>query len=158
MALYHPHIMPDGSFVEVDSGIVDKLHFGDPALGWEGDERLALSWNGQTERVELWRLEDDGEYRLVMRGRPGMRVVDMGIIQFLVTHDRQRGFKLRDAIDAHNAKLDADREKEFDAKVEAAADRLHWALLRDIGQFEGGITRRIMPLPAAPWKRGADHA
>jgi len=143
MGLYHPQIMPDGSSVLYDDEVVHKLHKGDPTKGWEGDERLALTWNGKDQRIELWRYEEDGQYRLVLRGKQGKRVVDLGLIDFLVAHDTQRGYNpYAEAMKANlaNEKRLADEQ---DASIGDVADKLHWALMRDIGHLEGGSRKRL---------------
>lgn len=131
MGFYHPQLMPDGSSVLWDDEVVHKLHKGDPTKGWEGDERLALTWNGQDQRIELWRCEEDGEYRIVLRGKPGKRIVDQGLIDFLVYHDTQRGYSpYQEAMGVNLAKERADASNLDDA-VEQFADKLRWALLKD---------------------------
>jgi hypothetical protein len=66
---------------------IRKLHEGDPFRGWAGDPRLAVYWAGDC--WELWRLEHDGEYRIVWRGDPGTPL-DERIIDVLIEWDRQR--------------------------------------------------------------------
>lgn len=72
-----------------EAEIVDKLNHGDPALGWEGDPRLALYQEGDV--WVLYRLEADGELRPVMRSKPGLPL-DERIIIRLVEQDQRRGF------------------------------------------------------------------
>lgn len=77
-------------------GIVDKLHNGDPTLGWEGDPRLALYLEPDPlggERWALYRYEADGQYRKVCQSKPGL-ALDERLIQLLVAHDQRRGFDI----------------------------------------------------------------
>lgn len=149
--MYHPQLMPDGSTIIYDGDVAHALIHGDPTKGWEGDERLALTWNGKDQRIELWRFEEDGEYRMVLRGRPGKRVVDAGIIDFLVTHDTRRGYNpYAEAMKANKAQYAADDQKVYDQHGELA-DKLHWALMKDIGHLEGGSRKRLHVVP--DWKK-----
>lgn len=151
MGIYHPQYMPDGSVIEIDSEIVDRLHNGDSAKGWEGDPNLVLTWHRGEGRFELWRLEDDGEYRMVMRGRPGMRILDGGIIDFLVAHDTRRGYNpYADAV-RHNLAREAHAAEQRDGAIAEVADKLHWALKKDIGHHEGGSRHRLFTVP--DWKK-----
>jgi hypothetical protein len=73
VGLLHPEWV-DGRRLWMDTvmrDIIHKLHHGDPVKGWEGDPNLAVYWNGEAELWELWRLEHDGEYRMVCRSTPG---------------------------------------------------------------------------------------
>ena len=65
----------------VMADIIDKIRDGDPTRGWEGDPQLAVFSQDTPEgmRWELMRLEDDNEYRLVARSKPGV-VFDERII------------------------------------------------------------------------------
>lgn len=114
----------------LEGEVADKIRFGDPSKGWEGDDRLMLAWNGKEQRIELWRLEHDEQYRMVLRGRPGKRVVDMGLIDFLVQHDVRRGFDVKVSMDAHNAKVE--RDDPSHDKVRAATEKLAWAIKKDL--------------------------
>ena len=97
LGLAHPEWV-DGKRLWTDPGIrsiVDKLHNGDPALGWEGDPRLALYFEpepGSDEgRWVLYRMEHDNVMRPIMRSRPGMEL-DERMILHLMAHDTRRGF------------------------------------------------------------------
>lgn len=110
--------------------LVDKLHFGDPTIGWEGDERLALYREGQSWL--LMRLEHDGEYRPICKSRPGL-ALDERLIMRLVEHDSHRGANPIDKVDAVNAAVDKERDYQGTQKVHSAAEKLQWALRRDLG-------------------------
>jgi len=131
--LYHPtHV--DGRTLWVApevQEIINLLHFGYPPLGWEGDPRLALYRNG--DRWELWRLCEDGEYRMITRSKPGV-ALDHRLIRFLVTHDTRRGYDPKKDVDTHNAGIERDRDREATARNEDFADKLRWALKKDTGE------------------------
>lgn len=115
--------------------VVDRLHNGDPSIGWEGDERLALYMEFLPGHEQpswvLERLEDDGVYRIVCRSKPGVDLRDLP--RRLVEHDTRRGTNaILDAL-AHNAKLAKAQE---DAAVDATAEKLEkvvWGIHKDVG-------------------------
>lgn len=150
---YKYSFMPDGSQVLIDSDLMYKLHCGDPALGWEGDPTLILTFNGQTEQIELWRDCPDGQPRLLIAGAPGKRVADLGLIKFLVEHDSQRGYDAVQAVIDKELKRKADEQARHMDAVGEAAERLYHGMKRDLGAYEGGSTRDLMTLPEAPWKK-----
>lgn len=129
----HPEVV-DGRALWVDpevQDIVDRLQNGDPTLGWEGDPRMAL-YRSLDGRWELWRLEHDNEYRMVCRSRPGL-ALDARLIEHLVAHDTRRGFDAQMALEAHNGKVYADRQRVSQDRMNSAAERLRWALKKDLG-------------------------
>jgi hypothetical protein len=112
------------------SGLIDKLHHGDPVRGWEGDPRLAVYWAPPC--WELWRLEHDGEYRIVWRGAPGTPF-DERLIDMLCAWDRRRRrVALHDQVtaanDARTATLGAERD---DYIAEEVAPRFAHAVERN---------------------------
>ena len=74
---------------------VRTMHYGDPALGWEGDPRLALYRDGESWVVQ--RYESDGRYTIVARSRPGI-ALDKGFFLHLMAHDHRRGFNPEEAV------------------------------------------------------------
>lgn len=148
-----PHMQPDGGMVEVDTDVIKALKEGYAPLGWEGDPSLFMAWNRQTQRMELWRNCEDGICRLIIRSRPGQRLVDMKLIQFLVQHDPRRGYDPVQDVQLQNAKrrkelADAQRDK-----MGEAAERLYHGFQKDVGATVTGTTRDFTPLPEAPWKK-----
>jgi hypothetical protein len=116
-------------------GFLDRLQNGDSTIGWEGDPRLAL-YRTQDRRWEIWRQEHDGEPRLVCRSRPGL-ALDNRLIMRLMEHDTRRGFRIKEHVDKVNAKVDADKAAALQPQKEAAADKLMWALRKDVGHLYG---------------------
>jgi hypothetical protein len=112
--------------------LIDRVRFGDPVKGWEGDPRLEVYWNGIDERFELWRCEDDEQYRLVARSAPGIPF-DERVIDALIGMDgRRRQSPLHESIIKHNTELDARRDAARDEWVaEDLAPRLRHAFLKD---------------------------
>lgn len=112
--------------------LIARVRFGDPVKGWEGDPRLELYFNGAEERFELWRLEDDEQYRFVCRGAVGMAFDDR-IIDALIGWDgRRRTVELDEQVKANNVRLDDERDARLDEWVaEEAAPRLRSAFRKD---------------------------
>lgn len=77
-------------------GFVDKLHNGDPSVGWEGDRQLGLYHD--KDRWMIARVEDDGRLSTVHVGSYLERL-DERILIRLMDHDRNRGFDPVKALD-----------------------------------------------------------
>jgi hypothetical protein len=148
--------LPNGMSLYVDADFYDRLHNGDASVGWVGDERLAVYH--EHGRIEIWRHCEDGEPRLIVRSRPGMNTLDSAVLRFLAEHDSQsrRAYDVRADMDAVNAAVQKEYERQAKEKTDEAADRLYHGLKKDIGAYEGGSTSDYMPLPAAPWKKDSD--
>lgn len=113
--------------------LVNRVQRGDPVKGWEGDDRLAIYFNGETERFELWRCEDDGTYRMVCRSDVGMPLDERLIDALLGMDNRRRQTPLADEIAAHNARLDAEREQQMkEWAAEEMSPRLRHAFSEEL--------------------------
>lgn len=129
--IVHPEVV-DGRGIWLDpevQDILDKIQQGDPALGWEGDPRLAL-YRSEDGRWELWRLEHDDVMRPFCVSRPGL-ALDERLILRLVEHDARRGADPGQKVDAVNAAVQRERDGQASERVYAAAEKLHWALKKD---------------------------
>lgn len=132
MSLARVESIFNGPQVTIDNDLVHKLKFGDQILGWEGDPDLELAYNRQTDRVELWKGLPNGSWTLIVQSRPGIRIVDMNLIKFLVTHDSQRGFDVKAYIDKHNAKTQKENERKAQEKVDEATEKVQFAIKQDL--------------------------
>jgi hypothetical protein len=132
--LFHPEWVA-GRRLWMDALMRDLLHkisFGDPVKGWEGDENLAVYYNEPEHRWELWRLEDDGNYRFVCRSDPDAIFDDRVIDALLAWDRRRRTVSLHDEIVAHNDKLEADQNAQADlALTEEVGPRLRHAFRKE---------------------------
>lgn len=102
---------------------------GDPGIGWEGDARLAM-YHGPEGRYYLLRMEHDGQYRIVCRSEP-FGIGFMGqeglqkLCRDLMSKDVRRGVDVGAQTIAHNEKIDADRDAQFNELIdEEIAPRL----------------------------------
>jgi hypothetical protein len=112
--------------------LIHKLHHGDPVRGWEGDPNLAVYWDQPSERWEVHRLEDDGEYRLVCRSGAGIPFDERLIDALLAWDRRRRTMSLHDEVVAKNTKVDADCRAQHELYIaEEVAPRLRHAILKD---------------------------
>lgn len=85
--------------------IIDKIRFGDPVRGWEGDDQLAVFYNQPQRRWELMRWEN-GDYSMVARSKPDT-VFDERIIDELAKRDVKRNPNrdLHTEVVEHNEKI-----------------------------------------------------
>jgi hypothetical protein len=113
------------------TGLISKLHYGDPVRGWEGDPRLAVYWVPPV--WEVMRLEHDGRYRLVCRSQPHVPF-DERLIDALVAHDRRRAtVSLADEIEGHNERREAEVRAEANEHIaEEVAPRLRHAFRKEL--------------------------
>lgn len=110
--------------------IMDKLQNGDPALGWEGDPFLDMYHDG-----DCWYLcrHEHGTVEPIIRSRPGMKL-DHRLIEFLVTHDAQRGYNVVDDVLRQNEQWERSRMQAADEAISEVSDRLAFNLRKDFGQ------------------------
>lgn len=110
--------------------LVRRLQDGDPAKGWEGDSRLCIAFNKVTQSWELWRFENDSQYRRVLRSKPGM-AFPQNLIEHLVSIDAQRGHDAQVEIAVAKAKAEAAEDYRFSQAMQPKIEKLAWALRQD---------------------------
>lgn len=156
MDLQLPVLLSDGSTLLMDADFEHRLKHGESTVGWTGDERLGVYFAAGC--LELRRLCEDGELRVIMRSRPGVRILDVQTLKFLAEHDPQsrRAYDVREDMDRHNETIRRHAAVDAAAQNEQVADRLRWALRKDLGAHVGGSRHVLQPLPAAPWKKDAE--
>lgn len=152
MDLSLPTHLPGGQSIWKDADFEQRLHFGDASIGWNGDPALAV-YHDADDRLVIMRWCEDGVPRRVMQSKPGHKTLDTSALVFLAQHDSQRrgGYDVKADVDATRARIDADRQRDLDAKFEEAADKLHHALRKDIGALNGGLTKRHHYIESVPW-------
>lgn len=126
--LIHPETIA-GRVVWSQSGtspgdLADKLRYGDPTRGWEGDERMALCFSPEDDRWEVWRLDHD-KYHLVAV-KPADQPLDERIIDHLIARDTRRGFDPIKAVEANNDKVVAARREATAAEFAQNLDKLRY--------------------------------
>ena len=130
--LLRPRETPDGVVTMDGEADIDRwLREGLPTLGWDGDPTLSLWHNVISGKWEVWRRGDlDGQATLVCV-RDGEKVPGQELIRQLVKMDTRK----RDVVgelERHNEQVRKAQQAEFSARVEDAADRLGWALGKDL--------------------------
>jgi hypothetical protein len=114
------------------------LQRGDGILGWEGDPNMEIA-------ADL-----DGNWWVTTLDAEGNRTPVIGPRSYCdqrlvadVIHADTRRFDVAGRVLEHNRRLDDAKRAERRAANDERADRLHHALLRDIGAYHGGLTRRV---------------
>lgn len=110
--------------------LVRRLQDGDPTVGWEGDPRLCIAFNKNTQQWELWRFEHDSQYRRVLRSKPGM-AFPRNLIEQLVQMDAQRGHDVAVEVAVAREKAEAEADYKFSQAMRPRIEKLAWALRKD---------------------------
>jgi|TARA_Y100000296_G_C5164820_1_gene253958 hypothetical protein len=115
--------------------VVQKMRFGDPTIGWEGDPLLQLYLNEENE-WEVRRAEGKRGSTLVAKSKPGVPF-DERFILYLMEHDQKRRTheEIVTALDAHNDKIEKDEADAAAEKLTEAKDRVMHAAIKDIGHL-----------------------
>tara|TARA_R110000782_G_scaffold72403_1_gene144990 strand:- start:26 stop:421 length:396 start_codon:yes stop_codon:yes gene_type:complete len=128
----HPEVVAGRSLWldPVMKDLIDKLHNGDTVRGWEGDDRLAVYWNDP--RWEVWRLEDDNEYRMICRSKPGVPFDERLIDRLCEWDQRRQARDLHREVTENNERITAEREKALTEEMrEDVIPRLRHAFRKD---------------------------
>lgn len=148
MPLEVPHLLgaralPDGtfSFEEQRPELGKRIREGDGRLGWLGDDRLMLTCNvafkdedpqhRNLPRWEVWRTHEEGEPTLVM-WYVGPKPDGDQLIRQLALHDSRTHDIAAEVLGRRDARTDR-LKKESRDQFEDSADKLAWALGRDLG-------------------------
>lgn len=129
-----------GEMAEVSFDVYDianRIQRGDES-GWRGDPSASLMFNPMAGRFEVWMVDATGTpYVACSHTR-----CDHTLIVKLIEGDWQKGKALHEDLMKRNRKVrDAHETTEKEKRLELA-DKLHWALVRDMGHLEGS-NRRI---------------
>jgi hypothetical protein len=126
-------------YAEITTDVYDiarRIREGDES-GWRGDPTAALMFNQFTNKFEVWM--EDGMRQPYIAATSDR--CDHTLLVKLVEGDWQKGKQLLEELQkknhqAHAARLDA----QADQRAELA-DKLHWAIMKDVGHLEGGTHR-----------------
>lgn len=141
----------NGNRMLVESDVLDigrRIAQGDEL--WRGDPTMGLFWNPVEGMFEVWGEDIAGTPYLAAAHTHA----DARLILKLVEGDWQKGLAKVNALQAAEAKRKADEARAFADQNEELADKLHFALVKDIGQHYGGMTRRQIPVPDIDLKEG----
>jgi hypothetical protein len=134
------HIPDSDQWIEVSFDVFDivrRIREGDES-GWRGDPNASIMFNPVTRHFEVWLVDDKNIPYIACSSER----CDHSLIVKLIEGDWQKGKKLLEEIQkknrlAHEAKLSMDRDR-----AEEIADKMHWAIIRDLGHLEGGTRRQ----------------
>lgn len=128
--------------VLVEGAVTDtlrKLKFGDGILGWEGDVNMQLLVDTATGLYDVWTLDVAGEPSLVVAQKP---YADDRLIRDVIHADSRRFDVVGRVLEKIDKRQELEREA-HKAQVAEMADKLHFALMKDLGAHVGGLTKRI---------------
>lgn len=135
-------LTPCEGSVLVEGGVTDtlrRLRFGDGILGWEGDPNIHLFVDTSTGLYDVWSLDDAGQPMLVVGDRS---YCDQRLVEDVIRSDTRR-FDVVGRVAAKNARREAQDDAKRKAEIAEVADKMHLALLHDLGSHVGGLTRRV---------------
>lgn len=143
MSIDLPRILPDGSTLLQDHDFLDRLKAGDATVGWLGDDRLGVYI--EDNRLAIKRLCEDGEIRTICRSKPGVRYLNSETLRYLARHDsRGEGHDVVQRVIADYDKRQKEQHTALKELCDETADRMEFALMKDIGRTEGsGLTKRL---------------
>lgn len=129
--IYHPTYQ-NGKRLWMDpevQAITDKLRFGDPALGWEGDARFAIYFDGKAGRWEVQHINDLGQRYVVCRSKPGAHLDERLIIEIRnKVYRMNKGINEFDAVNAHNEKVYREMQEKYGLRKKAALEEAEYYL------------------------------
>lgn len=127
----HPRFINGGTWQLVDHPTVRPLQDGAPALGWDGDPRLAVYLHLESKTFVLWRLEANEEYMPVGHFAIGGEITPASInetISRLIEVDSRRGFDPYASVMTAHEQGEKAREQDLSDQVTEFADKLHFGL------------------------------
>jgi hypothetical protein len=116
-------------FAEITTDVYDiatRIREGDES-GWRGDPSASLMHNPFTNKFEVWMVDGMNVPYIAATSDK----CDHSLILKLIEGDWQKGRQLLEAIQKKNRE---DKRREI-------ADKLHWAIIKDVGHLEGGTHR-----------------
>jgi len=125
-------------FAEITTDVYDiarRVREGDES-GWRGDPSASLMHNPFTNKFEVWLVDGMNVPYIAATSDK----CDHTLIMKLIEGDWQKGKLLEELQKKNRAARQAQIDGEQDRRMEIA-DKLHWALLKDVGHLEGGTHR-----------------
>lgn len=133
--IHPPHLPNLPHMILVDHPTVRVLQDGSPALGWEGDVRLAVYLDVPAQRFSLWRLEADNIYRPAAFMGEGEQITPDSMNQLilrLIGMDRNRGVDVGKEVMDHNIKNYEEQDQFIhDWVYDEIGPKLYWAFDKD---------------------------
>ena len=102
--------------------------------GWRGDTSASVMFNPYSQQFEVWLV--DGQNTPYIAATSDR--CDHQLILKLIEGDWQKGRKLLEELQTKNRKAHSDRIAADREKTQEIAEKLHWAIIKDVGHLEGG--------------------
>ena len=122
--------------VEYVSGrIQEAIQKGLPEVGWEGDPLLTIALDRKTDE---WVIRDHAfspPQVIIRKPTDGLRDLDFRSLCIKLREAQFKGQGMQtifNRMEARNAAIEADRDKSVKAYYDEAAERLAWAVARDL--------------------------
>jgi len=130
-----------GQMAEIAFDVYDiatRIQKGDES-GWRGDPSASLMFNPLIGRFEVWMVDAMGTpYVACSHHR-----ADHKLIIKPIEGDWQKGKSLHEDLMKRNKAIKAAHETDEQEKRLELADKIHWALIKDIGHLDGGNKRHF---------------
>jgi hypothetical protein len=123
----------DGNTLWMDPEVqefIEKMHYGDATLGWQGDTRLSL-YRTPDRRWAIYREEANGDILPVCRSRPGLPLGN-AVFMHLAAHDHRAGFDPGSLLMDHKGNPLNVSERVSD-NIREAHEKLARAAAKDLG-------------------------
>lgn len=134
------HIPGSDGWAEISTdvyNIAERIRKGDES-GWRGDPTASILFNPLTQHFEVW-LIDGQNTPYIACSSPRC---DHSLIVKLIEGDWQKGHRLIEDIQKKNRAARAAEDQAQRDKAEELADKMHFAIIKDIGHLEGGTKRQ----------------
>jgi hypothetical protein len=134
------HIPGSDGWAEISTdvyNIAERIRKGDES-GWRGDPTASILFNPLTQHFEVW-LIDGQNTPYIACSSPRC---DHSLIVKLIEGDWQKGHRLIEDIQKKNRAARAAEDSAQRDKAEELADKMHFAIIKDIGHLEGGTKRQ----------------
>jgi hypothetical protein len=119
--------------------IQQRIHYGIPEIGWDGDPWLSLYYNKLQDAYEVW---DEKDEPVLIARRPAetMGRIEEAVVQLCVglrDHDFRKfsAEQIAKRVSDHNDRIRAEESRRLAERREAASDRLAHALRKDLGHL-----------------------
>lgn len=111
-----------------------RLAYGDPDVGWDGDRSLVLYIHRLTDTVEVWYEVLDQKPVLVFKMPLEDWDIKKACARLAKADARKRtAFDVIAEVDKHNEKVQAEIDYQKEQALESATEKMLWAVRKDDG-------------------------
>lgn len=138
--LLSQHIPGADAWAEISTDVFDiarRVREGDES-GWRGDPTASILFNPMTQHFEVWMIDAQNTPYIACSGPR----CDHSLIVKLIEGDWQKGRRLLEEIQKKNRDAREAENLALRDKAEEIADKMHFAILKDLGHLEGGTRRQ----------------